>query len=90
MEVEDTAKAVEVEGAGASGNIKPWLRSHVKDNCSIIVEGMKVGLALHNCTNPEADLINTYSRLCMAASTLKLILHDGMIPEGGLESPPDP
>jgi hypothetical protein len=39
------AKAMEVDGPGASGNSKPLLRSHVEDYCNVIVEGMKVGLA---------------------------------------------
>ena len=38
-------QAMEMEGTGASGNSKPLLRSHVEDYCSVIVEGMKVGLA---------------------------------------------
>ncbi len=39
------ANAMEMEGAAASGNSKPLLRSHVGDYCNVIVEGMKVGLA---------------------------------------------
>ncbi|KAL0045726.1 hypothetical protein WJX82_002854 [Trebouxia sp. C0006] len=37
------ANAMEMEGAAASGNSKPLLRSHVGDYCNVIIEGMKAG-----------------------------------------------